>query len=157
MAQDKNSKAYLRTALAGLSGVTAAMIVHPIDTMKIRMQLQGELETAGKPKRHRTIMHAAYSSYLKEGLHGPYKGLSASLARESSYTTIRLGLYEPYKQMLGAKEGVKVPFYIQACAGMLSGLTGSALANPTDLVKVRMQAWEAEPVPKLRWHVSQIY
>jgi hypothetical protein len=37
MAQDKNSKAYLRTALAGLSGVTAAMIVHPIDTMKIRM------------------------------------------------------------------------------------------------------------------------
>lgn len=37
MAQEKNSNAYLRTALAGLSGVTAAMIMHPVDTMKIRM------------------------------------------------------------------------------------------------------------------------
>lgn len=99
-------------------------------------------------------MHAAYSSFTNEGIRGPYKGISASLARESSYTTIRLGLYEPYKQILGAKPGEKIPFYLQAAAGMLSGLTGSALANPTDLVKVRMQAWEAEPVPPLRWHVQ---
>jgi solute carrier family 25 (mitochondrial carrier), member 14/30 len=90
---------------------------------------------------------------MKEGIKGPYKGISASLARESSYTTIRLGLYEPYKQMLGAKEGVKVSFVIQASAGMLSGLTGSAIANPTDLVKVRMQACERNPTPSLVWHV----
>ena len=59
--------------------------------------------------------------------------------------------------MLGAKEGVKVSFVIQATAGMLSGLTGSALANPTDLVKVRMQACERNPTPSLVWHVKQIY
>ena len=92
----------MRTALAGASGVMAAMVVHPVDTMKIRMQLQGELEKSGHPKRHRTLMHAAYSSFKLEGFHGPYKGITASLARESSYTTIRLGLYEPFKQMLGA-------------------------------------------------------
>jgi hypothetical protein len=46
-------------------------------------------------------MHAAYNTYQSEGLRGPYKGLSASLMRESSYTTLRLGLYEPYKQLLG--------------------------------------------------------
>jgi hypothetical protein len=57
-------------------------------------------------------LHAGYSTLMKEGLRGPYKGISASLARESSYSTIRLGLYEPYKQMLGAKEGVKVSFLI---------------------------------------------
>ena len=102
------------------------------------MQLQGELEKAGHSKRHKTILHAARNVYRQEGFSGLYKGLSASLARESSYTTIRLGLYEPFKQMFGAEEGQKVPFHLQVAAGMMSGLTGSVLANPTDLVKVRM-------------------
>ena len=38
-----NYEFFLRTILAGMSSVIAGMCVHPIDTMKIRMQLQGEL------------------------------------------------------------------------------------------------------------------
>lgn len=95
----------MRTLLAGAAGVMAAMVVHPVDTMKVRMQLQGELQSAQNPKRHKSIFHATLSTYRNEGIRGPYKGITASLARESSYTTIRLGMYEPYKQMLGAKEG----------------------------------------------------
>lgn len=38
----------------------------------------------------------------------------------------------------------------------MSGLVGSALANPTDLIKVRMQAWEGEP-KSARWHIKKVY
>jgi hypothetical protein len=34
-----NSEFFLRTILAGASSVIAACFVHPIDTMKIRLQL----------------------------------------------------------------------------------------------------------------------
>ena len=74
------------------------MVVHPVDTMKIRMQLQGELQQRGQyTKHHKTIFHGAMNVVRKEGIQGLYKGISASFARESSYSTLRLGLYEPFK------------------------------------------------------------
>lgn len=35
-----------------------------------------------------------------EGILGLYKGLSASLLREATYSTIRMGLYEPIKSLI---------------------------------------------------------
>ena len=40
----------------------------------------------------------------EEGVVSLYKGLSMSLMREVTYSTLRLGLYEPYKELLGAKD-----------------------------------------------------
>ena len=50
---------------------------------------------------------------------------------------MRLGLYEPYKNLVGAKEE-NAPIYLQAVAGLCSGLTGAMFTNPCDLLKVRM-------------------
>ena len=46
-------------------------------------------------------------------------------------------MYEPFKQIVGAKEA-NAPMYLQAVAGLLSGLTGAMFTNPADLLKVRM-------------------
>ena len=75
-----------------------------------------------------------------EGTRGLYKGITASWMRESIYSSLRLGLYEPFKRMLGATDNKNTPFYLKFLAGGMSGFIGSALANPTDLLKVRMQA-----------------
>ena len=91
----------------------------------------------------------------KEGIRGIYKGISASFCRESTYSTIRLGLYEPYKNLVGAKEE-NAPLYLQAVAGLCSGLTGAMFTNPADLLKVRMQTDIGEP-KTLRWHAQQVY
>lgn len=133
------------------------MVVHPVDTVKIRMQLQGELQCRTTVvKRHKTVLHGTLNVYKAEGLAGIYKGTLASLARECSYTTIRLGFYEPFKYMLGATDPAHTPFWKKSLAGSMSGLIGSGIANPTDLIKVRMQSWEAEP-RTLRWHVRYVY
>lgn len=70
----------------------------------------------------------------EEGLRrGIYKGLEASQMREASYSTLRLGLYEPIKRNLGAEDAIWTKFV----AGALSGMIGSAIANPADLLKTR--------------------
>lgn len=91
-----------------------------------------------------------------EGIRGLYKGITASWMRESIYSSLRLGLYEPFKRILGATDPKNTPFYLKFLAGGMSGFIGSALANPTDLLKVRMQAWEGQP-HGLFWHAKDVY
>lgn len=91
-------------------------------------------------------------------MRGLYKGITASWMRESIYSSLRLGLYEPFKRLL-TKEGEDekmMPFYKKFAAAGMSGFVGSALANPTDLLKIRMQAWEGPP-HGLIWHAKDVY
>lgn len=62
------------------------------------------------------------------------------MMREGSYSTIRLGAYEPIKFQLGATDIAHTPLWKKIVAGATSGTIGSAIATPTDLVKVRFQA-----------------
>jgi len=52
---------------------------------------------------------------------------------------MRMGFYEPVKELLGATDPNNTPLYLKVCAGAITGAVGSSLANPCDLVKVRMQ------------------
>ena len=78
---------------------------------------------------------------MEEGFRrGIYKGIEASCMREAIYSSLRLGLYESFKRKtkyLPFKMNVVLTNFI---AGSMSGLVGSAIANPADLLKTRMQA-----------------
>ena len=91
-----------------------------------------------------------------EGIRGLYKGITASWMRESIYSSLRLGLYEPFKQFLGATDPANTPFFLKLLAGGMSGFVGAAFANPTDLLKVRMQACENSS-QSLLWHARSVY
>ncbi|XP_064651776.1 mitochondrial substrate carrier family protein ucpB-like [Lineus longissimus] len=135
-----------RFVLAGASCMSAAAVTNPIDVIKIRMQLDQELSSENKiseilkGRYYRGILRGGVKIVRDEGLAGLYKGLPASLMREGSYSTIRLGAYEPLKQLFGATDPSHTPLWKKICAGAISGAIGSAIATPTDLVKVRMQA-----------------
>ena len=92
---------------------------------------------------------------MNEGTRGLFKGVSAAICREISYSTLCLGLYEPYKNMVGASDP-NAPLHLQMIAGALAGMTGALPTSPTDLLKVRMQADTGTPMT-LRWHIRQIY
>ena len=127
-------------ALAGCSNAIAASFTNPIDVVKTRMQMQGEGLKAGAGPG---VSGTARSIVAAEGAAGLYRGLSASLCREMSYSGIRMGMYEPARRSLAGWLGVDpahTPLYLKVLAGAITGCTGSALANPLDLVKVRMQA-----------------
>ena len=61
---------------------------------------------------------------------------------QASYSGMRMGFYEPVKQLLGATDPHNTPLHTKIIAGAITGTVGSAIANPCDLVKVRMQAVE---------------
>lgn len=63
--------------------------------------------------------------------------------REASYSTIRLGLYEPFKVYLGATDPAHTPLWKKICSGAMSGMIGSAIACPTDVIKIRFMALPA--------------
>ena len=135
----------MRIIFAGIASVSAASVTHPIDTLKIRLQIQGEMGKRGSKEAYDNIFKAFQVVYKNEGMRGLYKGVSASFMRESIYSSLRLGLYEPIKTLMGATDPHNTPFYLKLVSAGMSGFIGAALANPCDLIKVRMQAWEAEP------------
>lgn len=53
--------------------------------------------------------------------------------REATYSTLRLGLYEPFKEMLGATDPKNTPVWKKFMAGLLSGSAGALISNPLDL------------------------
>ena len=62
-----------------------------IDTVKTRLQLQGEL---GAKRQYTGMVHALRTIAAEEGLGGWFKGLSPALLRQATYGTIRYGAYE---------------------------------------------------------------
>lgn len=61
--------------------------------------------------------------------------------REASYTSLRLGLYEPMKVVVGADQK-GAGFLSKFLAGALAGGIGSIAGNPFDVLKTRMMAYE---------------
>ena len=121
--------------LGGASCMTAGFITNPIDVIKIRLQLNtGSID-------HLSVIDKA--KFITGGsLRFAVQGLGPSMLRESTYSTMRMGLYEPIRDTLDNISGsTGSPNLLRKIvSGALSGAIASSIANPTDLVKIRLQA-----------------
>lgn len=83
----------------GAASCTAAIIVHPLDLTKVRLQ---------NSKGNQATMFGTMVKIIRtEGPLKLYAGLSASILRQATYSTVRLGGYEALKQALLQKEKSK--------------------------------------------------
>ena len=122
--------------LAGLAGFVAQGTVHGIETTMVRQQL------ASKPLH---MVATARAIVGAEGVASLYRGFAAAGLRELSYTSLRFGLYEPLKKALGAEDPRTAPFHKKVLAGLGAGAFASAVASPTDLLKIRAMAVTGPP------------
>ncbi|SPO19892.1 related to mitochondrial uncoupling protein 3 [Ustilago trichophora] len=131
-------------ASAGLGNAISAACTNPADIVKVRQQLKVD-------KTRANFIGVASDMVKKEGIKALWNGVTASCLRELTYSTVRFGLYETFKdwyaKMLGVNEA---SFALKALSGISSGAIGSAFACPTDLVKVRMQAVRPTGQPPYR-------
>ncbi|CAN0854676.1 Mitochondrial uncoupling protein 2 [Linum grandiflorum] len=124
-----------------------------LDTAKVRLQLQRKAtpgDGAGVPK-YRGLLGTMVTIAKEEGLSALWKGVTAGLHRQFIYGGLRIGLYEPVKSLLvGSASGGVIPLYQKILAALITGAVAIIVANPTDLVKVRLQAEGKLPpgVPK---------
>ncbi|BGP18780.1 hypothetical protein JCM10213v2_006860 [Rhodosporidiobolus nylandii] len=147
-----------KIALAGISNMTASCLSNPMDLIKVRQQLQRKSVTkhGQETRRSTNALRTLVTMVRTEGPTSIYKGLSGSMLREASYSGIRMGGYDLVKSTLVKTFPLSDPngFGTKLAAGMTSGMIGAAVANPADLLKVRLQAPSATGT--LREHARDI-
>ncbi|KAK9463027.1 mitochondrial carrier domain-containing protein [Lipomyces oligophaga] len=107
------------------------MCTHPLDLAKVRMQTALD--------RGRTMVQTLGHVYQSEGFFALYKGLSASMLRQATYSTTRFGTYEKMKDWASGGHDVTPPFYVILPMAMTAGWIGGAVGNPSDIINIRMQ------------------
>jgi len=88
----------------GGAGMMEALVCHPLDTIKVRMQLSRRGRTPGSGKR-RGFVATGKDIVKKETAFGLYKGLGAVLTGIVPKMAIRFTSYEWYKQALAHEDG----------------------------------------------------
>lgn len=146
---------WMKFLSAGTAACIADLATFPLDTAKVRMQIAGEsrpllLATAdgsmlalrnSQPGLWRTV-----GNIVKlEGVRSLYGGLSAGLQRQMCFASIRLGLYDGVKSRYagiidGNNRSGSKNISVRIAAGITTGALAVLLAQPTDVVKVRLQA-----------------
>ena len=142
--------------LAASATSCACLFTNPMEVVKTRMQLQGELAAGSRP--YRNVFHAFWTIGAQEGLRGLQRGLGAGILYQCAMNGSRLGFYGPLKQlMLGdeVRPGTWGFSLRNVCAGATSGAIGALIGSPFFLVKCRIQAYS--PVVHAQVGVQHAY
>ncbi|XP_076636136.1 dicarboxylate carrier UCP2 [Colletes latitarsis] len=147
---------WVKFLTAGTAACIADLATFPLDTAKVRMQIAGETRPLlvasvdgsmlamrnSQPGLWRTVENIV----RLEGTRSLYGGLSAGLQRQMCFASIRLGLYDTVKSHYAGiidgnnRSGVSKNITVRVAAGITTGAMAVLLAQPTDVVKVRLQA-----------------
>lgn len=141
---------YMQAALpfinGGLAGMTATIVIQPVDMIKVRLQLAGEGQKTG-PKP--TALGVTKNIIASGKVLDLYTGLSAGLLRQAVYTTARLGFFDTFISVAKTRatdQGRNVSFGERALAGLTAGGLAAMIGNPADLALIRMQSDGLKPV-----------
>ncbi|ESQ54866.1 hypothetical protein EUTSA_v10027021mg [Eutrema salsugineum] len=158
----------------GIASVVAGCSTHPLDLIKVRLQLHGEAPAVPSTVtllRPALAFHNSPAAFLEttsssvpkigpislginivkaEGAAALFSGVSATLLRQSLYSTTRMGLYEVLKNKWTDPVSGKLNLTRKIAAGLIAGGIGAAVGNPADVAMVRMQADGRLPVSQRR-------
>ena len=128
-----------RFACTATSCCVADAACLPLDVVKTRMQLQNEMLPSSAPRLGVLGMGAQILRH--EGVLAFYSGFAAAMLRQASYGGLCFGAYPLIRDALSPTSDAKAtPMWARIAAGGSAGAAASAFANPTDVVKVRLQA-----------------
>ncbi|XP_019521524.1 PREDICTED: solute carrier family 25 member 35 isoform X1 [Hipposideros armiger] len=134
--------------MSGVAACGACLFTNPLEVVKTRMQLQGELQSPGTYQRHyRNVFHAFITIGKVDGLAALQKGLAPALLYQFLMNGIRLGTYGLAEAggYLHTAEGTLSPSR-SAAAGGLAGVMGAYLGSPIYMVKTHLQAQAASEI-----------
>lgn len=142
--QPKTDISFAKTfGCSAFAACFAELCTIPLDTAKVRLQLQKKAvagDALAVPK-YRGMLGTVATIAREEGLTSLWKGIIPGLHRQCLFGGLRIGLYEPVKTFYVGSDFVgDVPLSKKILAALTTGAVAITVANPTDLVKVRLQA-----------------
>lgn len=121
---------------SGLGGVLGWAIVHPFNTIAVRMNLtpKGEI--------------FSLSNMIKQnGFLSLYAGIEAGMLRQVLYATSRLGFFETFRDILHEYRG-KTDFASRVGIGAITGGMAAYISCPMEVCVVRMANDSSLPIDK---------
>lgn len=133
---------FIAGGIAACGAVTAS---HPFETVKIRLQLQGELQAKDVAvKKYRGVLHGVSVIFQNEGIRGLYRGVGCAYIYQILLNGCRLGFYEPLRASttkLFFKDANVQSLGVNIFSGASSGVLGAMAGSPFFLVKTRLQSY----------------
>ncbi|KAE8358547.1 mitochondrial carrier domain-containing protein [Aspergillus caelatus] len=120
----------------GTAGGCQVIFTNPLEIVKIRLQVQGEIakNVEGAPRR------SALWIVKNLGLVGLYKGASACLLRDVPFSAIYFPTYAHLKSdFFGESPTHKLGVVQLLTAGAIAGMPAAYLTTPCDVIKTRLQ------------------
>ncbi|KAL3423412.1 hypothetical protein PVAG01_05159 [Phlyctema vagabunda] len=120
----------------GSAGACQVIFTNPLEIVKIRLQVQGEVakNVEGVPRR------SAMWIVRNLGLVGLYKGASACLLRDVPFSAIYFPTYNHLKRdYFGESQTKKLGILQLLTAGAIAGMPAAYLTTPCDVIKTRLQ------------------
>lgn len=126
--------------MASAAGMWGEAVTIPLDTAKVRLQIQKVVP--GEAPRYNGLFGTVGKVAAEEGPLALFSGLTPGLQRQFVFAGLRIGLYVPIRNMICGelKPGENPTLLQKILAGLATGAIAISVANPTDVVKVRMQA-----------------
>lgn len=130
----------------GIASIIAEFGTFPIDTAKTRLQVQGQrIDTKFSQLKYKGMFDCFITISREEGVKSLYSGIWPAVLRQSTYGTIKFGTYYTLKKyaeehdLLVDKATGQEKVWGNILCAVIAGAISSAIANPTDVLKVRMQ------------------
>jgi solute carrier family 25 (mitochondrial oxoglutarate transporter), member 11 len=131
----------------------ATVVVQPLDLIKTRLQISGQ---GGAAKEYTGALDAIAKIVKREGFTSLYKGLTAGLLRQATYTTTRLGTYTYLNEAYKTETGKTANLLVSMGLGVCAGITGSFVGNPAEISLIRMTADGRLPLDQRRNYTSVV-
>ncbi|PRD32489.1 UNVERIFIED_CONTAM: aralar1 [Trichonephila clavipes] len=113
------------------AGASQVMFTNPLEIVKIRLQVAGEIATVGRKVRALTVIKDL-------GITGLYKGARACFLRDIPFSAIYFPVYAHTKLAFADADGHNGPgsLLLSAC---IAGVPAAYLVTPADVIKTRLQ------------------
>lgn len=112
-------------ASSGLGGMLGWAMIHPFNTIAVRMSLTPPDQTFSFAK-------------MPGGIRGLYDGLSAGVMRQVFYATSRFGLFETFRDEVARMRGGVVDFPSRVVVGAITGGMAAYISCPMEVCVVRL-------------------
>ena len=143
----KASHPAINLIAGGTAGLFEALCCHPLDTIKVRMQIyKRAISGGGTAVKPPGFIKTGKSIYAQEGFLALYKGLGAVVIGIIPKMAIRFSSYEFYRTLLADEKTGIVSTGNTFLAGVGAGVTEAVMVvNPMEVVKIRLQAQHLAP------------
>lgn len=128
--------------LGGSAACCAGVLTNPLEVIKTRIQLQGELKTRGQYKVHyKNVFHAFFVVGKNEGLLSLQKGLVPAVYYQFFMNGVRLGVFQVIDNSGVTRDDKgSIIFPRLVVAGATAGCCGALVGSPFYLIKTQLQS-----------------